>query len=395
MKYKHYILKRRIEDVFILPFVLIGRTIALFKPQKNEFDIFFFFPFYHTGGAEKVHALITQAFKDKKCIAYFTRKSVDETFLQEFKNSGATIKNVSTFTDNKLFYFNNLIFRGIISGYINKQKHMPVVFNGQCNFGYKISPWIKKDIKQIELIHSFNSFSWIRIPFMPFISSTVMISKVRIENHIEQYKKLNVPTAFANKILYICNGIELPKNVPSKDLNTALKIVYAGRGTPEKRVHLVAAIAEKVKLQNHPIEFIIAGDVEGAIPAELLSYCTLKGNMSNEKELEHLYQQAHILLITSNTEGFPMVVMEAMANGCAIMATPVGDIPVHIMQNKNGYITSSIDEETVVQEMSEKIMELSNSSAALSNMSNANQQYALEHFDIQVFNKKYRGLLLN
>lgn len=393
MKYQHYILKRKIEDIFILPFVLLGRLIALLKPQKNEFDIFFFFPFYHTGGAEKVHALITQSFNNKKCIVYFTRKSVDETFLQDFKNSGATIKNISAYTDNKFLYFNNLIFRGIISGYINQQ--MPVVFNGQCNFGYKISPWIKQDIQQIELIHSFNTFSWIRLPFLPFISTTVMISKVRIDNHIEQYKKLNVPPAFADKIQYICNGIELPKNVLAKDFNSSLKIIYVGRGTPEKRVHLVAEIAKKVKQKNNNIEFIIVGDVEGAIPTDLLSYFTLKGNINSKETLESLYQESHILLITSNTEGFPMVVMEAMANGCAIVATPVGDIPVHVLPNQNGFITSSIEEEIVVNEMSEKIVELSKSIATLESISNVNKKYAIENFDIEVFNKKYRDLLLN
>lgn len=395
MKYKHYILKRKIEDVFILPFILVGRLIALLKPQKNEFDIFFFFPFYHTGGAEKVHALITQAFLDKRCIVYFTRKSVDENFLQEFKNSGATIKDISAYTDNKFLYFNNLIFRGIISGYINKQKQKTVVFNGQCNFGYKISPWIKKDIKQVELIHSFNTFSWIRLPFLPFISATAMISKVRIDNHLEQYKKLNVPTAFADKIHYICNGIELPKNVPAKDFTSTLKIIYVGRGTPEKRVHLVAEIAKNVKQKNNNIEFIIVGDVEDAIPAELLSYCNLKGNINSKEILESLYQEAHILLITSNTEGFPMVVMEAMANGCAIVATPVGDIPVHVLQNQNGFITGSIEEVIVVDEMSEKIIELSKTASNINSISNANKQYALENFDIEVFNKKYRDLLLN
>ncbi len=90
-----------------------------------------------------------------------------------------------------------------------------------------------------------------------------------------------------------------------------------------------------------------------------------------------------------------MVVMEAMVNGCAIIATAVGDIPIHVLQNKNGYVTSSIDEETVVKEMSEKIIELSNSISTLLNMSNTNKQYALENFDIEVFNKKYRALLLN
>src|SRR5206468_2512178 len=111
---------------------------------------------------------------------FFTRKSQNDLFYSEFAASGCEIRDVSNYTDNKLIYFVNIIFRGMIAAYINNQKKKPVVFNGQCNFGYKISPWISNRIPQIELIHSLCSFSYIRIPFLPFISRTVMISTVRI-----------------------------------------------------------------------------------------------------------------------------------------------------------------------------------------------------------------------
>ena len=392
MKYPQYIIKRKIENIFIYPFILVGKFIALIKPQQKEYTIFFFFPFFHTGGAEKVHALITQAVGNENCIIYFTKKSVDATFLSDFKKSNCVIKDISKFTDNKWLYFLNLIYRGIITSYINKQQHQPVVFNGQCNFGYKISPWVNSNIKQIELIHSFNSFSWIRIPFTPFIYKTVMISKVRVGNHLEQYEKIKVPATFNYRITYICNGIELPNETIIKDYTTPLNILYVGRGTPEKRVYIVAKIAEKVKQQNPAITFSIAGDVENSIPENLQSFCELKGNIDDANQLANLYKQAHLLLITSNTEGFPMVVMEAMAYGCAIVATPVGDLPIHV-QKENGFITSSIDEEIVVEEMSQSIIQLSNDRTLLKTLSKNNIDYAKEHFDIQLFNKKYQELI--
>ena len=102
--------------------------------------------------------------------------------------------------------FHESFYRGMITGYINNQTQKPIVFNGQCNFGYKISPWIKRNIPQVELIHSLNTFSYIRIPFLPFIAKTVMISQKRIEDHKELYTRYNIPSHFLNKIVHIPNA---------------------------------------------------------------------------------------------------------------------------------------------------------------------------------------------
>ena len=43
-------------------------------------------------------------------------------FFEEFQRTGCEIKDISKFTDNKWLYFLNLIYRGIISGYINQSE---------------------------------------------------------------------------------------------------------------------------------------------------------------------------------------------------------------------------------------------------------------------------------
>src|SRR4051812_35838000 len=101
MKFKSYLLKRKIEDILLLPFISGGRMKNVIEPE--EYDIYFFFSFYHTGGAEKVHAQIAKAVgKTYKCIIFFTRTSTDERFLKEFKDSGCEIRDISQYTDNKL-----------------------------------------------------------------------------------------------------------------------------------------------------------------------------------------------------------------------------------------------------------------------------------------------------
>ena len=381
-----------IEGVFIFPFMIIGRIIAVFRPLDKEYRVFFFFPFYHTGGAEKVHLQIVEATGGNDCIIYFTRRSVDNRFTEEFKETNCTIKDISKYTDNKWLYFLNLIYRGIVTGHINSQKLRPLIFNGQCNFGYKISPWVKTSISQVELIHSLNSFSYIRIPFIPFISKTVMISRKRIDDHIDLYKRFKIPGSYADKILYICNAISLPGSVTIERSLSPIRVLYAGRLSPEKRIHLITEMAKQLSHDNG-IQFQVMGDLSSLIDPTRFPYIKFYGNINDEETINSIYSNAHLLLITSSTEGFPMVVMEAMANGCAILATPVGDIPYHIKNDENGFLFSSVENESVIiKEGCERIAWLKNNPAEWKKMAFTNIQYAANHFSIEEFNNQYQQL---
>lgn len=391
--YRLLLIKRFIEDIIMLPFILMGRFAAAVRPLKKEYRVFFFFPFYHTGGAEKVHAQIAAATGGNDCIIFFTKKSVDDRFLEDFKSTGCEIRDISSNVDDKWLYFLNLFYRGIISGYINSQARKPVVFNGQCNFGYKISRWVKRAIPQIELIHSFNTFSYIRIPFLPFITKTVMISKKRIEDHQEQYKRYHIPASFEERILYIPNAITLPQYIPSKSDNDLI-VLYVGRGTEEKRVEIIAEVAAELREDNTQfIQFEMLGDVTGAITKEDYPFIKFHGSINNENLISQIYANAHVLVLTSTTEGFPMVIMEAMAHGCAILSTAVGDIPYHVKDTENGFLFSNTDDDiSIIDEAKAKLIWLRDNRNELKKIGENNINYAKHNFGIERFNKDYVNL---
>ena len=396
MIYPLIILKRIIENIVIWPFILIGRMKSKSIPLAKNYEIFFFFPFYHTGGAEKIHALIANAIKDRKALIVFTRKSVDSVFRKQFEESGHDILDISSFTDNKKKYWNNLIYRGVFSAYINNQKLKPLVFNGQSNFGYKLSPWIKPSIPQIELIHSFGSFSYIRVPFLPYYSQAVMISKRRIQDHLEMYKRWSIPEKYADRIRYILNGIELPPERSSpKTVPQRIKFLYVGRGTPEKRPTLAATIANRLREKALPIDISYVGDVANAIPMEMKGQDYFYGTIKDPKYLSQLYRtKADILLVTSSEEGFPLVVMEAMARGAVIMGTPVGDMPVHIQHGLNGFLFSTAsDEEKIIEEAEQFTRQLIKDGELFVKMSTANINYAYENFGLPNFDRHYQELI--
>ncbi len=395
MIYRLYLFKRFLEDLILWPFILFGTAKAKKTPLKETFDIFFFFPFYHTGGAEKVHAQIAYACREHKAIIIFTRKSHNDGFRQLFIESGHKVLDISSYTDNKRKYWNNLVWRGLVSEHINNQSVKPVVFNGQCNFAYKCSPWIKRDIPQLELIHSYNSFSQIRIPFLPFYRKTVMISQKAISDHRQQYQRIGVPENYQHKIEFIPNGIPLPENLAPKVLSgIKLRVLYAGRGTPEKRVYLVARIAKECRIENLPFEFTYLGDVKPFLEEKLTDTGTFLGNISNGEEVNNIYKNADVLIITSSEEGFPMVVMEAMSFGCIILATPVGDLPVHIQNDRQGFLFSTIDEEEkIIFEAIGYLKKLLNDPVLCTKIFIDNINYTKEKFGLQKFEEAYKQII--
>ncbi|WP_298714588.1 glycosyltransferase family 4 protein [Chitinophaga sp.] len=385
--YKLLLLKRRLEAIVIFPFALLGRLIAKLRPLQEEFDLFLFFPFYHVGGAEKVHAQITQLFPDKKIIVFFTKKSQGKALLNDFKAPNVEIRDISRYTSNKFMYWNNLIWRGIVAGYIRRQRKAPVVFNGQCNFAYKLSPHVPREVRQIELIHSFCSFSYIRIPFIPFYETTVMISRDSIRQHLELYRQYAIPAALGERIRLIMNGIPIPTD--TTPLPEAARLLYVGRGTEEKRPWLVAAIAKAAGMQAGML-----GPLDNAIPSAEKEHCRFYGEQSDAGLIDRIYREHRIIAITSTREGFPMVIMEAMARGLAVLSTDVGDIPYHVQHGVNGWLIKHDQPEAgIIAEGVKQLREATTETLAA--MRDRNIAYAREHFSLEAFAAAYRSLLQN
>jgi glycosyltransferase involved in cell wall biosynthesis len=221
-----------------------------------------------------------------------------------------------------------------------------------------------------------------------------MISKVRINDHLQQYKRLRVPTRFNKKIIYVINGIKLPENAPAKDPHAKpLEVIYVGRGTEEKRVHLIAMAAKMCHQKKLDVKISFIGEVKYAVPEDLHQYCTFYGNISDEAILNSIYERSHVLLMTSTTEGFPMVVMEAMAYGLAIISTDVGDLPVHVLNGKNGFLISqNSNEDDIVQDAVKYIEMLSLNRELLRSIGVENIAYAKLYFGIDQFKRTYQEL---
>jgi glycosyltransferase involved in cell wall biosynthesis len=67
---------------------------------------------------------------------------------------------------------------------------------------------------------------------------------------------------------------------------------------------------------------------------------TFVGQKTSE-ELLHIYNESEVMCLTSDSEGFPKVVLEALACGCIIVSTKVGSVPDIFGENYPFYIENS------------------------------------------------------
>ena len=389
-------IKRRIEQAFMYPFVLYGMYKVPVEMRSTEFDIFFFFPGYAIGGAEIVNTNIVSCFPDKKICIFFTKKSENDKMLPLFKLPNSVLYDISKWTDNKKKYWQSFIWRGICATLINSQSKTPVVFNGQCNFAYKVSPWLKKIIRQVELIHMcVKPFNLITIPFIKFYQARVMITKNVVEEFTKLYKKLGIPHKYANRIHLINNRINLLPDKPKAQLKTGLlKIFYAGRGGPQKRIDLIIKIAMQLIELNPSVEFHLAGDFKNELP-EILPSAIIYHGVLSRNEMKNFIADKDILVMASLFEGFPLIIMESMSIGIVPVTTAVDGITDHITSGFNGLLIEETDKTKIVEEGVRFIGQLCTDRHFLKQLSQNAVDYAYDHFNEKTFEKKYRNIILN
>ena len=367
--------------------------LFLFCNKENIAPVYFFFPYFHVGGAEKVHLDIMEAVADQKPVCFITGVSSDNGFYADFKKS-ATLIDISVVSNYPGL---GRLSKKMIARFISNRKDASTL---GCNskFYYELLPYFKAQVKCIDLIHAFvhkgeDGAEYWSLPVTERLDKRVVINKKTIEDYKTLYRENKKKDSLLSRIIYIPNCTNVPA-VINKTYDKNLKILFVGRNGREKRVYLIGKIAARTIEANSKTTFQLIGAGENAIAADERKYCTFRGVISGENEMQEIYSDADILLLTSTREGFPMVIMEAMANGLVVITTDVGGIRDYITDKENGILIISGEENQIVNDFALAISELDSDREKLKNISQAAYSYAKENFSKQNFKNSYRKLLL-
>lgn len=122
-------------------------------------------------------------------------------------------------------------------------------------------------------------------------------------------------------------------------------LLFVGTNTERKRVELLPLILAEVRRRQPEARLRIVGFEKGENP-EIVSLARELGVLDaiefagrvRSGELGRHYRSARVLLVPSAYEGLPMVILEAMQHGLAVVATRVSGHPEVIEDGVNGLL---------------------------------------------------------
>ncbi len=164
---------------------------------------------------------------------------------------------------------------------------------------------------------------------------------------------------------------------------------------PEKNIELLLQAAARLRKLNFRLLILGSGPEEGKLKrmAEELGITSQVHFEPGRPDVAEWFRFIDIFVLPSVSESFPNVVLEAMASGCAVVASRVGGIPELIEDGINGLLFT-VDRG---EELAAKIQILIENSDKRSQLGAAAACWALNHLSMEVYCQRiegfYRGLI--
>ncbi|HQF89398.1 MAG TPA: glycosyltransferase [Methanofastidiosum sp.] len=149
------------------------------------------------------------------------------------------------------------------------------------------------------------------------------------------------------KIHILPNTIDIERFKPIIN-EKKFDIISLGRLSQEKRLDIFLKIISKLNQSGLVLRVGIVG--EGEEKENLVSLSKELGLEKNvefigfKKNVEKYYQNSKIFILTSEREGLPLTIVEAMSCGIPVISSNVGDIEDIIDDGKNSFLIDQFDD---------------------------------------------------
>jgi glycosyltransferase involved in cell wall biosynthesis len=143
---------------------------------------------------------------------------------------------------------------------------------------------------------------------------------------------------------------------------------------------LVAAL-ERVAAEEKSLHVLVTGPARGYVRSELTRRGIPHRHVvaKNRTELARAYQALDVYVVASRQEGGPKAVLEAMASGVPLVTTRVGQAPVLVEDEANGWLVDVEDADALAERAI--AIHAGRSAHVLEQARATAERYALERLD--------------
>ena len=197
-------------------------------------------------------------------------------------------------------------------------------------------------------------YGWIEWFDHPGVLSANRFIAVNEKIRSSMIKNLNIPEAKIDLIYHPIAAKRIFENLQKTDRTTSFEkfglsdkspvVAFVGRLNGQKRPHLFLELARISQKHGDTSQFVMVGQGELQADVEKLAKDYSLSNLlfiKNIAELEYFYAIVDVLVITSEFEGVPLAMLEAMCAGVSVLSTDVGDISLVLKRYNIGEVVDS------------------------------------------------------
>ena len=373
------------ERIAGYPIFLIGVLADKIKKQHNPSRLFFFIPHYHTGGAEQVHVDILRVFAKERPLVVIVNKSHNDYHKAAMREC-AEVVEIGKYYNNQNRFFVKNFFLGYYTSLV-KRHQGAILISSLCSFLTDLSSTVKDTFK-IDIIHGYCGINpKIHINPTPYLDRRVLVSHNVHEGLLAMYDAWGVDPMYKERLRVIHNAVKVEDQLPEKQIGKEIKVVFIGRNSHEKRYHLYEQIALSCKQQGLAIQFFSIGNFSSS------QNITCLGEIRTREAIYQALQDFHMLILCSNSEGFPLVILEAMACGLVPLSTAVGGVAEMISEGETGNLIQSEAEDEIVSDFVSHLQAYAQAPELLQKVGRAAYERVKSEFNYRVFGSKYRALI--
>lgn len=231
--------------------------------------------------------------------------------------------------------------------------------------------FLNKNIKIISHIHDIIDKNYIKI----FIEKNNKYVDQFIVPSVSTKKSLINCKVNSSKIVVVYNGISIDektvymkfKNEIKKTYNideNKIILCFIGQICKRKRVDLFINIVDELnKIENKYIGLVIGKisevDYYNKIKNQMKDFIIYLGKMKREDIFYEIYPQINALILTSDRDPLPTVILEAMSKNVLVIARDVDGVSEIIDNGKDGIIFNYDDKLDNIVKMTKKALDLS------------------------------------